>query len=192
MMHYAIWIPQKIAEGQKVMTSKVTAHRLSLAGLVGLIVAYCFLAKTVPILAVFASDMMPTLKNLFELQRLYLLGFSLLVALWGTLNPGNLAMVFPAVSLVMFIFVAVIPATIIVCVILAAIVGADLHSWVGEWVFPAIYAGPLILINIVVVLLLAGTAKGLKQNKVFKQWEIFVLLLGSSWIGLAIGWSIGS
>lgn len=177
---------------EKALASQPTVYRLSLAGLVGLIVAYCFLAMIVPLLVGLAADTMPALKVLLQLQKPFLLGFSLLLALWARRDPASLAVIFPAASVVVAIFLVVVPSLVIGIALAAAIVGINLSSWTSDWMFAAIPISPLVLINIPIVLLLAATAWGLKQNRILKQWEVFVMLLAASWLGLAIGWSIGS
>ena len=164
---------------------KITINQLSLAGLVGLIVAYYFLANATYILLGLTTEEPPVV-----LLRLYLVALSLLLAFWGSRNPRSLATVFPAIAVVIFIVAFAIPAVVLGCILFAAIVGINLNSWAAGWMFSALPIGPLAVLNAGVVVLLASTAKGLKQNTLLKQGEIFVLLLGASWIGLATYWSI--
>ena len=164
---------------------KITINQLSLAGLLGLIVAYYFLAHETYILMSLATEEPSVI-----LLRLYLVGLSLLLALWGARNPESLAMAFPALAVVIFIVAFVIPAVVIGFALVVAIFGINLSSWTAGWMFSAIPIGPLAVLNAGVAVLLASTAKELKQNTLLKQGEVFVMLLGVSWIGLAIYWTV--
>ncbi len=165
----------------------ITIHQLSLIGLVGLIAAYCFLARATYILINLNTEEPSVI-----LPRLYLVGLSLVLAFWGSRNPNSLAVAFPVLSVIIFIVAFAIPAVVIGFALVVAIFGINLSSWTAGWMFSAIHISPLAILNAGVAVLLAGTAKQLKENTRFKQWEIFVMLLGASWIGLAIYWSIRS
>ena len=163
-----------------------------LLGLLGLIIAYWFLADAIPSLVASSPRLMFIFGHSLKGPGPYL-GFSLLFALWGALEPMSLALLVPPLFLAVLLL-AVSIATMIFSLLVVFVLIIGLHQntfpWMLNWMLVSgLFVAPLMLLGAGVVLLLATTAKGLQQTKRFKRWEIGIMLLGSSWIGLAIGWS---